>query len=91
MVLFRATERSPDMLFFKDETRTNGRGPLATGRLSVIDVPGTHQSLLRPEYAAAAALCYGHISLRKLTNCASDANAQYLPHPLVRDPLGLDM
>jgi len=55
LLLLRATERKPNMIFFRVETRTNGWGPLAAGGLSVVDVPGTHQTLLRAEHAAAAA------------------------------------
>lgn len=55
LLLLRATERSPEMMFFRVERQTNGWGSLAAGHLSIVDVPGTHQTLLKPEYASAAA------------------------------------
>ncbi len=55
LLLFRATERSAEMVFSRVEKQTNGWGALAAGRVRVIDFPGTHTSLVRPANAAKAA------------------------------------
>jgi thioesterase domain-containing protein len=55
LLLFRATERSAEMVFSRVEKQTNGWGALAAERVRVIDFPGTHTSLVRPANAAKAA------------------------------------
>lgn len=55
LLLFRATERGSEALFFRVEARTNGWGALAGERVRIIDIPGSHQSILRPENGAQAA------------------------------------
>jgi len=55
LLLFRATERSAEMMFSRVEKQTNGWGALAAERVRVIDFPGTHTSLVQPANAAKAA------------------------------------
>jgi thioesterase domain-containing protein/acyl carrier protein len=55
LLLFRATERSAEMVFSRVEKQTNGWGALAAERVRIVDFPGTHTSIVGPANAAKAA------------------------------------
>src|SRR5450432_1530666 len=54
LLLFRAAHRPIYNIFYKLDP-TNGWGTLTGDRVRVIDIPGSHYSLLSPENASAAA------------------------------------
>jgi thioesterase domain-containing protein/acyl carrier protein len=55
ITLYRAAQRTQAAAFYKLELSYNGWGTLAPGRVEVIELPGTHRSMLDPEYAQTAA------------------------------------
>jgi thioesterase domain-containing protein len=79
LLLFRATQRGSEDIFFKVEARTNGWGALAGECVRVVDIPGTHQSILRPENGPQAAellrphLAHASPGLRAVTESAESS------------------
>jgi thioesterase domain-containing protein/acyl carrier protein len=55
IVLFRATQRKMESMFYKIDRASNGWGALTQGRVRVIDLSGNHFSILSMENAQVAA------------------------------------
>jgi thioesterase domain-containing protein/acyl carrier protein len=55
VVLFRATERKMEAIFYKIDHSSNGWGALTDGRVRIVDLPGSHASILSMENARVAA------------------------------------
>lgn len=55
VVLFRATERKMEAIFYKIDHFSNGWGALTDGRLRIVDLPGSHLSILSMANARVAA------------------------------------
>jgi thioesterase domain-containing protein/acyl carrier protein len=55
IVLFQPATRAVETIFYKTDKATNGWGALAPGRVRTIDLPGSHLTMLEPEYACMAA------------------------------------
>jgi thioesterase domain-containing protein/acyl carrier protein len=55
LVLFRATDRSPEIVFSMVDLKTNGWRAVVADRVQVVDISATHESILAPANAAHAA------------------------------------
>lgn len=55
VVLFRATERKMESIFYKIDYSSNGWGALTDGRVRIVGLPGSHLSILSMENAQGAA------------------------------------
>jgi len=55
IVLFQPAARAIEHVFYKIERTTNGWGALAPGRVSTVELPGSHRTMLDPEHAEVVA------------------------------------
>ena len=55
IVLFRATQRTSESMFYKIDRTSTGWGALTDGRVRIIDLAGNHFSILSMENAQVAA------------------------------------
>lgn len=55
VLLFRATDRGMEVIFYKIDILSNGWGALTDGRVRIVGLPGSHLSILSIENAPVAA------------------------------------